>query len=117
VRDVVRRLELEPDQGQAAVLASRMRTAVDRASRMPADAALAIYVADATIRVFHLPVQVEDRVLGAVSIRFSGTAVPMKLALERFLPKLREAAGRIRTEFVEQQRDPAQQHRRPAQVC
>ena len=38
VRDVVRRLELEPDQGQAAVLASRMRTAVDRASRMPADA-------------------------------------------------------------------------------
>src|SRR5690606_23584673 len=63
VRDVVRRLELEPDQGQAAVLASRMRTAVDRASRMPADAALAIYVADATIRVFHLPVQVEDRVV------------------------------------------------------
>ncbi|OPZ25275.1 MAG: hypothetical protein BWZ02_02529 [Lentisphaerae bacterium ADurb.BinA184] len=62
-RDVLRRLELEPDQGQAAVLAARMRTAVDRAFRMPADAALAIYVADATIRVFHLPMKVEDRVV------------------------------------------------------
>ena len=62
-RDVIRRLELEPDQGQAAVLASRLRTAVDRAFRMPADAAIAIFVADATIRVFHLPVRVEDRVV------------------------------------------------------
>ncbi len=64
-----------------------------------------------------VPVQIEDRVRGAVSIRFSGTAVPMKLAIERFVPKLRETAGRIRSAFVEQQRDPPQQHHRPAQVC
>ena len=64
-----------------------------------------------------VPIQIEDRVLAAVSIRFSGTAVPLKMAVERFLPKLRETAGQIRSAFVEQQRDPAQQHRRPAQVC
>ncbi|MGE0581666.1 MAG: helix-turn-helix domain-containing protein [Steroidobacteraceae bacterium] len=63
-----------------------------------------------------VPVQLEDRVLAAVSVRFSGTAVPMKLAVERFLPKLRETAGNIRTTFIDQQRDPPQQHHRPAQL-
>jgi hypothetical protein len=36
-------------------------------------------------------------------VRFAGTAVPMKLALERFLPRLRETAHKIRTRFLEQQ--------------
>lgn len=52
-----------------------------------------------------VPIQLDDRVLAAVSVRFSGTAVPMKLAVERFLPKLRETAGHIRASFIEQQRD------------
>ncbi|HQW09629.1 MAG TPA: helix-turn-helix domain-containing protein [Steroidobacteraceae bacterium] len=63
-----------------------------------------------------VPIQLDDRVLAAVSVRFSGTAVPMKLAVERFLPKLRETAGHIRASFIEQQRDPPHQHHRPAQL-
>jgi hypothetical protein len=55
-------------------------------------------------------------VLAAVSIRFSGTAVPLKLATERFLPKLRDTAARIRSDFLELQRDPPHQHHRPPQV-
>jgi IclR family mhp operon transcriptional activator len=50
-----------------------------------------------------VPIQLEDRVLAALTVRFSATAVPMKLALERFLPKLRETAAKIRTRFGEQQ--------------
>ena len=42
-----------------------------------------------------VPVMDHDRVLAALSLRFSATAVPMKLALERFLPRLSDAAGQI----------------------
>jgi len=52
-----------------------------------------------------VPILIDDRVLAAVSIRFSGTAVPLKLGVERFLPKLRETANKIRQRFVEQQRE------------
>jgi len=63
-----------------------------------------------------VPILVDDRVLATVSIRFSGTAVPLKMAVERFLPKLRDTAARIRTTFLEQQRDPPHQNHRPTQV-
>jgi IclR family mhp operon transcriptional activator len=63
-----------------------------------------------------VPIVLEDRVLAAVMTRFSGTAVPLKLALERFLPKLRDTATRIRQSFLEQQRDPPHQHHRPGQT-
>jgi len=63
-----------------------------------------------------VPILLDDRVLAAVSIRFSGTAVPLKLAAERFLPKLRDTAARIRNDFLERQRDPPQQHHRPTQI-
>jgi IclR family mhp operon transcriptional activator len=63
-----------------------------------------------------VPIMIEDRVLAAVTIRFSGTAVPLKLAVERFLPKLRDSAQKIRQAFIEQQRDPPQSHHRPNQV-
>lgn len=53
-----------------------------------------------------VPVIVEDQVLAAVIVRFAETAVPVKTAAERFVPKLREAAQRIRQTFVEQQRNP-----------
>ena len=52
-----------------------------------------------------VPILIDDRVLAAVSIRFSGTAVPLKLGVERFLPKLRDTANKIRQSFVEQQRE------------
>ncbi|MCS6948123.1 MAG: helix-turn-helix domain-containing protein [Steroidobacteraceae bacterium] len=61
-----------------------------------------------------VPIMVEDRVLAAVSIRVSSTAVPLKLAIERFLPKLRETAQKIRQTFADQQRDPPHLHHRPA---
>ena len=53
-----------------------------------------------------VPIMVDDRVLAAVTIRFSGMAVPLKLAVERFLPKLRDTAQKIRQAFVEQQSEP-----------
>jgi IclR family transcriptional regulator, mhp operon transcriptional activator len=63
-----------------------------------------------------VPIMIDDRVLASVTIRFSGTAVPLKLAIERFLPKLRESAQKIRQAFIEQQRDPPQGLHRPVQV-
>ncbi|HEU4529762.1 MAG TPA: IclR family transcriptional regulator C-terminal domain-containing protein [Steroidobacteraceae bacterium] len=50
-----------------------------------------------------VPIQLEDRVLACITVRFSSTAVPMKLALERFLPRLRDTSNKIRTRFLEQQ--------------
>lgn len=61
-----------------------------------------------------VPIMADDRVLAAVTIRFSGTAVPLKLAVERFLPKLRDTAQKIRETFVEQQTEPPH-HGVPAQ--
>jgi IclR family mhp operon transcriptional activator len=63
-----------------------------------------------------VPIMVDERVLAAVSIRFSATAVPLKSAVERFLPKLRETAHRIRNAFLQQQRDPSQGVHRPLQA-
>jgi hypothetical protein len=34
-------------------------------------------------------------------VRFTATAVPLKAALERFLPKLKQCAGRIGHSLVE----------------
>jgi Rod binding domain-containing protein len=62
-----------------------------------------------------VPIMNDDRVLAAVTIRFSGSAVPLKMAVERFLPKLRESAQKIRQTFADQQRDPPHQHHRPTQ--
>jgi IclR family mhp operon transcriptional activator len=53
-----------------------------------------------------VPVLIEDRVLAAVVIRFAEKAVPFKIAVERFVPKLRETAQKIRQIFLEQQDNP-----------
>jgi IclR family mhp operon transcriptional activator len=50
-----------------------------------------------------VPIVHDERVLACLTTRFSGTAVPLKLGLERFLPKLRETAARIRAQLAEQQ--------------
>lgn len=47
-----------------------------------------------------IPVRAGDRILAAVTIRYAATAVPLRTAVEQFLPKLREVAQRIETEFV-----------------
>jgi DNA-binding IclR family transcriptional regulator len=56
-----------------------------------------------------VPIMIDDRVLAAVTIRFSGSAVPLKLAVDRFLPKLRDTAQKIRQTFSDQQREPPPQ--------
>jgi IclR family transcriptional regulator, mhp operon transcriptional activator len=50
-----------------------------------------------------VPVLLEEHALAALSLRFAAAALPLKAALERFLPKLRECAGSISTQFVERQ--------------
>jgi IclR family mhp operon transcriptional activator len=50
-----------------------------------------------------VPILLDDRVLATLMVRFSATAVPMKIALERFLPRLKDTAQKIRTRFLEQQ--------------
>ncbi len=53
-----------------------------------------------------VPVMVEDRVLATVAVRYAASAVPVKAAVERFVPKLRDTAQKIRAQFSEQQRNP-----------
>lgn len=50
-----------------------------------------------------VPILVDGRVLACVSIRFASNAVPMKQALDRMLPRLKQAAERIRLAFEAQQ--------------
>jgi IclR family transcriptional regulator, mhp operon transcriptional activator len=46
-----------------------------------------------------VPVLVEGRVLATVAVRFSPSAVPVGLAVERFYPKMHETANTIRQRF------------------
>jgi hypothetical protein len=62
-RDVVRRLELEPDQKLAGLMVERLRSAIETSARQPADEALALFVSEKHMHLFHLPVSVEDRVV------------------------------------------------------
>jgi IclR family mhp operon transcriptional activator len=50
-----------------------------------------------------VPVLLHDRVLASLTVRFAASAVPLKSALDRFLPKLRQCAARISAQFSEQQ--------------
>jgi IclR family mhp operon transcriptional activator len=49
-----------------------------------------------------VPVVLEERVLGALTMRIAAAALNPQAALARFLPQLRECANRIRAEFSEQ---------------
>jgi IclR family transcriptional regulator, mhp operon transcriptional activator len=46
-----------------------------------------------------VPVLIGDRVLATIAVRFSASAVPLRLAVERFIPKLLETANIIRQRF------------------
>lgn len=60
-----------------------------------------------------VPVLLQDQVIASVVVRFAQTAVPMKIAVERFIPRLREAADRIKQTFLEQQLDPPHRREHP----
>jgi len=53
-----------------------------------------------------VPVLVDDRVLATIAVRFSASAVPLGLAVERFVPKLLETANTIRQRFDEARGNP-----------
>jgi IclR family mhp operon transcriptional activator len=47
-----------------------------------------------------VPVRGRDRVLATVTVRYAATAVPLRTAVEQFLPKMREVAQKIESEFA-----------------
>lgn len=53
-----------------------------------------------------VPIMLEDRMLAAVAVRFSSNAVPMRTAVERFLPRLKDTAQKITLKFNEQHQNP-----------
>jgi len=57
-----------------------------------------------------VPIMHEDRMLAAVAVRFSSNAVPMRTAVERFLPRLRDTAQKITLKFNEQHLNPPFRH-------
>jgi IclR family mhp operon transcriptional activator len=52
-----------------------------------------------------VPVNSRDRLLASLTVRFITSAVPLKTALERFLPKLRQCSAVINTLYSDQQSD------------
>jgi IclR family transcriptional regulator, mhp operon transcriptional activator len=47
-----------------------------------------------------IPVGHKDRVLATVTVRYAATAVPLRTAVEQFLPKMREVAQKIEAQFT-----------------
>lgn len=47
-----------------------------------------------------IPVRAKDTILATVSVRYAATAVPLRTAMEQFLPKMREVAQKIETQFA-----------------
>jgi IclR family transcriptional regulator, mhp operon transcriptional activator len=47
-----------------------------------------------------IPVRAKNRILATVTVRYAATAVPLRTAVEQFLPKMREVAHKIESEFV-----------------
>jgi IclR family mhp operon transcriptional activator len=46
-----------------------------------------------------IPVRAKDRILATVTVRYAASAVPLRTAVEQFLPKMREVAQKIETEL------------------
>lgn len=46
-----------------------------------------------------IPVRAKGRILAAVTVRYAATAVPLRTAVEQFLPKMREVARKIEAQF------------------
>jgi IclR family mhp operon transcriptional activator len=50
-----------------------------------------------------IPVRVKDRVLATISVRYAATAVPLRTAVDVFLPKMRDVVAKIEQEFIASQ--------------
>ncbi len=51
-----------------------------------------------------IPVRAQDQVVATISVRFAATAVPLRTAIEQFLPKMRDVVGKIEAEFESRKR-------------
>ena len=47
-----------------------------------------------------IPVRARDRILATVTVRYAATAVPLRSAVDQFLPKMREVAQKIEAQFI-----------------
>jgi DNA-binding IclR family transcriptional regulator len=47
-----------------------------------------------------VPVRARQRILAAVTVRFAASAVPLRMAIEQFIPRMREIAQRIESEMT-----------------
>ena len=47
-----------------------------------------------------IPVRAKNTILATVTVRYAATAVPLRTAMEQFLPKMREVAQKIETQFA-----------------
>jgi IclR family transcriptional regulator, mhp operon transcriptional activator len=47
-----------------------------------------------------VPVRAKNRILATVTVRYAATAVPLRTAVEQFLPRMREVAQKIELEFT-----------------
>jgi hypothetical protein len=47
-----------------------------------------------------IPMQAKERVLATIAVRFAATAVPLRTAIEQFLPKMREVALKIQAKIT-----------------
>ena len=47
-----------------------------------------------------IPVRADDRILATISVRYAATAVPLRMAVEQFLPKMRDVVAKIEREFA-----------------
>jgi IclR family transcriptional regulator, mhp operon transcriptional activator len=47
-----------------------------------------------------VPLRAAERVLGTLAVRWAATAVPLRSAIEQFLPKMREVALKIEAEYM-----------------
>ena len=47
-----------------------------------------------------IPVRAKERILATVTVRYAATAVPLRTAIEQFLPKMREVAREIESHFA-----------------
>jgi IclR family mhp operon transcriptional activator len=50
-----------------------------------------------------VPVLLDERIIAGLTARFAASAVPLKTGLERFLPKLRQCAAKISSQYLQQQ--------------
>lgn len=50
-----------------------------------------------------IPIRVNDCVLAVISVRYAATAVPLRTAVDQFLPKMRDVVAKIEAEFSAQQ--------------